>query len=96
MEAKSQEAFTLDTFKKIAMAEGLSAIALFFIAMPLKYGFDMPLAVRYTGWVHGLLFVLYIVSLIRTTQVLKWSFTKLLLGFVAGVVPFGVFFFSKK
>lgn len=96
MQPASNEDFTLDTFKKIAMAEGLSAIALFFIAMPLKYGMDMPLAVRYTGWVHGLLFVLYCVSLVRTAQVLKWSFVKTALGFVAGVVPFGVFFFSKK
>ena len=37
-------------FKWISLAEGLSFLLLLGIAMPLKYGFDMPLAVKYTGW----------------------------------------------
>ena len=47
-------------FKWISLAEGLSFLLLLGIAMPLKYGFDMPLAVKYLGWVHGALFVVYI------------------------------------
>jgi len=51
---------TSSIFSKVALAEGISYILLLFVAMPLKYLFDMPLAVKYTGWAHGLLFVLYI------------------------------------
>jgi integral membrane protein len=33
-------------FKWISLAEGLSFLLLLGIAMPLKYGFDLPLAVK--------------------------------------------------
>jgi integral membrane protein len=37
--------------------EGLSTLVLFFVAMPLKYSFDMPAAVSIAGPVHGFLFL---------------------------------------
>ena len=37
--------------------EGLSTLALFFVAMPLKYYADMPMAVTIVGMIHGLLFI---------------------------------------
>lgn len=80
----------------IGILEGISALLLFFVAMPLKYGFDMPLAVKYTGWAHGLLFVLYIGALLHAALVNKWSLVKVALGFVASVVPFGTFIFDAK
>lgn len=80
----------------IGILEGFSALLLFFIAMPLKYGFDMPLAVKYTGWAHGLLFVLYIGALLQAAFTYKWSLLKIVLGFVASVLPFGTFIFDAK
>ncbi|MCZ8134288.1 MAG: DUF3817 domain-containing protein, partial [Algoriphagus sp.] len=44
-------------FKWISLIEGLSFLILLGIAMPLKYMFDMPLAVTYVGWAHGILFI---------------------------------------
>ena len=55
---------TLSLFRKVAVAEGISYIALIFIAMPLKYFANMPLAVKYTGWAHGVLFMFYVVMVI--------------------------------
>ena len=49
----------LGRFRAVALAEGLSFVVLLFIAMPLKYALGLPLAVKYVGWAHGLLFVLY-------------------------------------
>lgn len=78
----------------IGLLEGISSLVLFFIAMPMKYFMDMPLAVKYTGWAHGLLFVLYIGALLHAAITYKWSLGKVFLGFVASVVPFGPFVFD--
>src|SRR5687768_8307900 len=80
----------------IGLLEGISSLILFFIAMPLKYFMDMPLAVKYTGWAHGLLFMLYIGALLHAAFVYRWSLVKIALGFVASVVPFGPFVYDAK
>jgi integral membrane protein len=36
--------------------EGVSYLLLLFIAMPLKYAYDMPTAVKITGMAHGVSF----------------------------------------
>ena len=80
----------------IGITEGISALLLFFVAMPLKYMLDMPLAVKYTGWAHGLLFVLYIGALLHAAFAYRWSIVKIALGFIASVLPFGTFVFDAK
>ena len=50
---------SVNRFRIIAVLEGWSYVLLLFIAMPLKYMFDMPLFVKYLGWAHGALFVAY-------------------------------------
>ena len=69
---------------------------LLFIAMPLKYWADMPLAVKYTGWAHGVLFVLYGVALIMVWQERKWKFSKVVLLFIASLIPFASFAVEKN
>lgn len=87
---------TLAIFRKIAVAEGLSYILLVFIAMPLKYLADMPLAVKYTGWAHGLLFMLYVVFLVIALVEYKWNFKKVALIGLASLIPFAPFWVDKK
>lgn len=87
---------TLNLFRKIAVAEGISYLLLLFVAMPLKYFADMPWAVKYTGWAHGLLFVLYAAFLVFTWLEYKWSFGKAVLIFLASLLPFAPFFVDKK
>lgn len=87
---------SLNLFRKVALAEGISYIVLLFIAMPLKYWADMPLAVKYVGWAHGLLFVLYIACLVMAWQERKWSFLKVVMLFVASLLPFVPFYVEKK
>ncbi|MDQ3192945.1 MAG: DUF3817 domain-containing protein [Bacteroidota bacterium] len=82
---------SLGRFRLIAMLEGISFLLLLFIAMPLKYFAEIPIAVKYTGWIHGLLFILYILSLIHVFIALKWSLWKLSLAFLASLFPFGPF-----
>lgn len=87
---------SLSIFRKVAIAEGISYLLLLFVAMPLKYFADMPLAVRYTGWAHGLLFVLYAATLVLAWQEQKWKFGKAVLIFLASLLPFMPFVVDRK
>ena len=87
---------TLGKFRLVALLEGISFLVLLFIAMPLKYGADMPLAVKYTGWAHGVLFVLYVILLIQVWVEYNWKFTKVVLAFVASLLPFGTFVLDRN
>lgn len=84
----------LGQFRMISITEGISYIVLLFIAMPLKYWADMPMAVRIVGSAHGFLFVVYIVGLLRVWIAEKWNIFKVLLAFVLSVIPFGAFLFE--
>ena len=79
----------------IGISEGVSYLLLLGIAMPLKYFAGLPLAVKYTGWVHGLLFVLYVAALVHVWFSLKWSFKKVAIAFIASLLPFGTFVLDK-
>lgn len=83
-------------FRRVAFIEGISYLFLLFIAMPLKYWADIPLAVKYTGWAHGVLFVLYGVTLIMAWQERKWKFGKVVLLFIASLIPFASFAVEKN
>ncbi|MEO5648316.1 MAG: DUF3817 domain-containing protein [Ginsengibacter sp.] len=78
-------------FRLIAITEGISYIVLLFIAMPIKYFAGFPDAVKYTGWVHGLLFMLYLLGLISAKINLNWGFKKTFIAFLASLIPFGTF-----
>ncbi|MFY8022035.1 MAG: DUF3817 domain-containing protein [Bacteroidia bacterium] len=86
----------LGKFRLIAFLEGISFIVLVFIAMPLKYGLNMPLFVKYFGWAHGLLFVIYMILLLQCIFEYSWKFSKILLAFFAALLPFGTFYLEAK
>lgn len=81
----------LSRFRIIAFVEGLSYLVLLFIAMPLKYWANMPGAVRITGMIHGVLFILFIVSLVEVMIKYRWSLVRSAYVFVSSLVPFGTF-----
>lgn len=86
----------LNQFRVIALLEGLSFIVLLFIAMPLKYIWGQPLAVRYVGMAHGLLFVAYVAWLVACHFAYKWEGKFSALAFLASLVPFGTFVLDRK
>ena len=87
---------SLKRFRQISLAEGLSFLVLLFIAMPLKYAFGYPLAVKIVGWLHGVLFILYFAQGLQTAREEGWS-TKMILGaVVASVLPFGPFVLERR
>jgi integral membrane protein len=87
---------SLGRFRLVAFAEGVSAVLLFLVAMPLKYIFKIPEPTLYIGSAHGGLFVLYMLLLIQVTIEKNWSFQKFVLGTVASFVPFGTFYADAR
>ncbi|WP_443938457.1 DUF3817 domain-containing protein [Pedobacter sp. MW01-1-1] len=87
---------SVSLFRKVALAEGISFLLLLFVAEPLKHFAGMPEAVKYTGWLHGLLFVLYVATLIMAAMEEKWKFGKVAILFVASLIPFAPFVVDKK
>jgi len=87
---------TILWFRRIAIAEGISFLVLLGIAMPLKYFADMPMAVRITGMVHGILFVAFIVLAWETMNTLNKKFGWFIKAFIASIIPFGTFVLDKE
>lgn len=78
-------------FRYIGLIEGVTTLALFLVAMPLKYVFDNPALVPITGLVHGWAFIIYIVTMVvalwgKGFSVGEWTRTT-----IASFFPFGTF-----
>lgn len=86
----------LQLLRKIGIAEGVSFLVLLLVAMPLKYMFDFPLAVKYVGWAHGLLFVSFVALAWFVKETYNWPLKKFLLAFVAAWLPLGTFVYDKQ
>ena len=79
----------------IGYIEGILYILLMFVAMPLKYLADAPQMVSWTGWVHGVLFVIYCLVLLQVMIVKSWNIWTASIPFIAALVPFGPFFIDS-
>ena len=71
--------------------EGTSTLFLFFVAMPLKYGFGMPEHVSVAGRVHGVLFLALVMMFWIGKTVVPLSSKLMWWGMIGAIVPFGPF-----
>ena len=67
----------LKAFKWISILEGISFLLLLFIAMPLKYLYDMPEMVQQVGMAHGVLFIAYVLGGLLLIKPMNWSLTQI-------------------
>jgi len=81
----------LRRLRMLGIVEGCSTLLLFFVAMPLKYAADLPIAVTIVGSIHGLLFVALVAALAIGRDRVPLPSRLVGLGIVAAVVPFGPF-----
>ncbi|MEM1348752.1 MAG: DUF3817 domain-containing protein [Myxococcota bacterium] len=90
------EAASWAWFRWIARLEGTSLILLVLIATPLKYSAGVLLdgGTGLLGWVHGMLFVVFVQALWSTGRALGLGWMWLGGGFFASLVPFGTFVFE--
>ena len=85
----------LKAFRILSMIEGLSLIALLFIAMPAKYQYGIDL-VKIVGPIHGFLWLAYLPMLDATNRQQKWPSSMISIAFITSVLPFGCFYLEKK
>jgi integral membrane protein len=65
------------------------------IAMTLKYGLGLPLAVRIAGSAHGILFLLFFAALYRASLELSWPVKRWLGLLGIALIPAGPFFWDR-
>jgi integral membrane protein len=83
-------------FVRVGWIEGMSLLALFFYAMPMKYLAGDPLPVRMVGSAHGGLFIAYVALAFVLYDREKWSPKILMAALVLSSVPFGTWIFERK
>lgn len=78
-------------FRTVALIEGITTLALFLVAMPVKYWLGNPALVPPVGMTHGVAFLAYLAVMV----VALWGSGAGPLGwlrtFAAAFVPFGTF-----
>lgn len=81
----------------LGFLEGTSLILLMLIAVPLKWFAAWPTGVKVIGPIHGVLFLLFIVSALYVSIEHKWSFWRLTWKvLLACMIPFGTFYVDRK
>jgi integral membrane protein len=86
----------LARFRIVGLLEAVSFLLLVGIAMPLKYLADQPMAVRYAGMAHGILFLFYLLMLVPVALDYKWTAKTIALAVLASLLPAGPFVFDAK
>lgn len=82
-------------FLSVGKLEGYSYLLLLFIAMPLKYMANLPLAVRIAGSLHGILFIAFMYFIFKMYQAKKLNIENCMYAFLLSLLPFGTFFLKK-
>ena len=87
---------TVGRLRAAGMIEAVSFLLLLGVAMPLKYFAGIPLAVKIAGWIHGLLFLAFLVCLLVAQGERQWPVRWTVVIFVAALLPFGPFVIDRR
>lgn len=79
----------------VSISEGVSYLLLLLVAMPLKYLCDMPLAVKFVGWAHGMLFIALTISALLAMALAALPFKAACVVGIASLLPAGPFFADR-
>ena len=85
----------MNVLRVIAWMEGVSFL-LFGVSMPLKYGFDITEPNYVIGTVHGILFVIYNLLILKHFKLKNWSIREIIFLCFLSLVPFGTFYGDHK
>jgi integral membrane protein len=87
---------SLSTLRVYNLIEGVSYLGLLVVAMPLKYVYGMPLAVRVAGGLHGMFFLLFLGALYQAKKDLEKSASWACLMLGVALVPGGTFILDDQ
>jgi integral membrane protein len=81
----------------LGYAEGITLLALVFIATPMKYLFDDPSLTRSLGPVHGAVFLVFVLNAASVAIEQNWEFRTTTWKVIAACfIPFGTFYIDRK
>lgn len=75
--------------------EGISFLVLLFIAMPLKYFANLPMAVTVVGGLHGVLFIAFAWFNIQCISEKSITMKQGVIAFLLSLLPTGTFFLKR-
>lgn len=81
----------LRLLRRVALIEGVTTLALFFVAMPMKYLAGDPRMVPPVGMIHGVAFLLYLGVMAVALPGRGFTTGEWIRTFVASLVPLGTF-----
>lgn len=81
-------------FRIVAFWEGISFLVLLVVAMPLKYGLGIAIAVRIVGMLHGILFIAYLVTLALAARDLGGR--RVAVALIMSILPGGTFWLEAR
>lgn len=86
----------LARLRSFTFVEGVSYLALLCIAMPLKYRFGLPIAVKFAGGLHGVLFLGFAMSLYQAHHEHRWPRRRSLRLLAASLVPGSLIWMDRE
>ena len=86
----------LKIFRSVALIEGVSYLLLFALSMPLKYWAGIREPNIYIGYVHGGLFIAYLVLATMLWRERGWSNKAYFYLILASLLPFATFYVDSR
>jgi integral membrane protein len=86
----------LKAFRILAQTEGVSYLLLFALSMPLKYWAGIREPNIYIGYVHGVLFIAYVVMATMLWRERNWSNREYFYLLLASLLPFATFYVDSR
>lgn len=83
-------------YRVLAYVVGVLLIILVFVGVPLKYLADSPQVVKAVGFTHGMLYLVYLATVLDLAVRRRWKLPKVLVVFAAGLVPFLTFYMERR
>jgi len=80
----------------LAILEGISYLLLFGFSMPLKYWANIREPNIYIGYVHGALFIAFIILAFVFCRKQGWGLKRYFNFFLASLLPYGTFYMDQK
>lgn len=95
-EAADTATRALGRYRVMAWVTGVMLLVLVGVAMPLKYAAGNDAAVAVVGPIHGLLYIVYLLTVIDLASRRRWPLSRIAAAVLAGVVPFMAFIVEHR
>ena len=96
MTVPPRTAASLKRYQVMAYVVGVMLLVLVLVAIPLRYGFDVPEVSKVVSPIHGFLFIVYLVTAFDLALKARFTGKGTVLVLLAGVVPFLSFWAERR